>query len=117
MVAQHAYTCDQDLGGLWLEGHDCMLARITTQLPGAVRPPTCVPEGGHLLLTSASTPWAGLPFEVHRMDVAEDVDWIAPPAGEHGMLIVLDGSAELVLKDGVSEARVLAQRGTAVFSS
>jgi AraC family transcriptional regulator len=94
-----------------------MLARLTTQLPGAVRPPTCAPEADHLLLSSASTAWAGLPFDVHRMGVAEGTDWVTPEIGEHALLVVLDGCIDLVLKrDGV-EVLLTARRGSVFFLS
>jgi AraC-like DNA-binding protein len=116
-VAEEPYTCHQDHGGPWLEGHDCMLARITTQLPGAVRPPTCAPEADPPLLSSASTAWAGLPFEVRRMSVAERFDWVTPPAGEHAMLVVLDGTVNLVLNSGGADVLLTAQKGSALFLS
>jgi AraC family transcriptional regulator len=67
------------------------------------------------LLSSASTSWAGLPFEVHRTGVADRLDWAAPPIGGHGMLVVLDGSIDLILKCGGSEASLTAERGTVFF--
>lgn len=76
-----------------------MLARITTQLGAAARPLTSDPDACTSLSSSATTAWAGLPFDVRRMGSADDVNQAAPAAGEHAMYVVLDGTADLRFND------------------
>lgn len=92
-----------------------MFARITTQQGGAARPLTSDPETCSLLSSSATTAWAGLPFDVLRMRSAEEVNQAAPREGEHGLFVVLDGNAELVFKDGGDDARRSAARASISF--
>ena len=68
-------------------------------------------------MSTASTPWAGVPFEVYHLGVAERIDSVTPPIGEHGLLVVLDGSLDLTLKCGEHEAALRAQKGTVFFMS
>jgi AraC-like DNA-binding protein len=58
-----------------------------------------------------------VPFEVYRLGVAERIDSVTPPIGEHGLLVVLDGSIDLVLKSGEHEVALSAQKGTVFFMS
>ena len=92
-----------------------MLARITTQLEGAARPLTFDPDACSLLSSSATTAWAGLPFRMLRLRSAEDVRRAIPPAGEHGMFVVLDGNAEFTFKEDGSDVRRSATRGSVSF--
>jgi AraC-like DNA-binding protein len=94
-----------------------MLARITTQLGGGACPLTSDPSGCSSLLSSASTTWAGLPFDVFRMRSAETFNLTVPPAGEHGLMVVLDGSAELVFTQSDRQLRRTAAKGSVSFLS
>ena len=69
------------------------------------------------LLSSATTAWAGLPFELHRIGAAENVDDVGPPDGEYGLFVMMEGAAEFVLKDdtGSGDLRYEARPGSAVF--
>ncbi|HEX4339015.1 MAG TPA: AraC family transcriptional regulator [Polyangiaceae bacterium] len=67
-------------------------------------------------MSSASTAWAGLPFDVLSVRSAEGFNLTTPPAGEHGLLVVLDGDAELVF-DGDDGGRRSATRGSVSFLS
>ena len=51
------------------------------------------------LLSSATTAWAGLPFELHRVGGAENVGEVGPPDGEYGLFVMMEGSAEFVVRE------------------
>ncbi len=93
-----------------------MLARITTQLGDVARPLTSDPDDCSSVTSSASTAWAGLPFDVLSVRSAEGFNLTTPPEGEHGLLVVLDGDAELVF-DGDDGGRRSATRGSVSFLS
>ncbi len=94
-----------------------MLARITTQLGGAARPLTSDPDACSPVLSSASVTWAGLPFDVFHVRSAESLNLVAPPAGEHGLFVVLDGAAELVFTVDGEQVTHTAAKGTISFLS
>jgi AraC family transcriptional regulator len=88
-----------------------------TELEGAARPLTSDPDGCSSLLSSTSTAWAGLPFDVFRMRSPESFNLTMPPAGEHGLLVVLDGSADLVFTQHDRQTRRTAAKGSIWFLS
>lgn len=57
------------------------------------------------LLSSATTSWAGLPFELHRVGSAESVGEVGPPDGEYGLFVMMEGTAEFLVRDPQSEQR------------
>jgi AraC family transcriptional regulator len=67
------------------------------------------------LLSSATSAWAGLPFELHRIGAAENVGEVGPPDGESGLFVMMEGSAELVLRDNSGDVRHEAKPGSTVF--
>jgi hypothetical protein len=67
------------------------------------------------LLSSATTAWAGLPFELHRIGTAENVAEVGPPDGEYGLFVMMEGAAEFVLRDSSGDVRYEAKPGSAVF--
>ena len=74
-----------------------MTQRIMMQLGGAQRPLVLGPSGG-APLCSAQTPWAGVPFEVHRMNSTTDVGESGPVDGEVGILVIIEGSVDIVAR-------------------
>jgi AraC family transcriptional regulator len=67
------------------------------------------------LLSSASTAWAGLPFELHRVGAAENIGEVGPPDGEYGLFVMMDGAAEVVVSDDSGDTQYEAKAGAAVF--
>ena len=43
-----------------------------------------------LILTSAETPWAGLPFEMHSMRDIREAGESGPVDGEYGVMVVME---------------------------
>src|SRR5262249_52084253 len=75
-----------------------MTERIMQQAFGRTRPLSLDAEGAKtLLLESASTPWAGLQFEMHRTGPGEFQD-VGPPEGEFGLVVLLEGSIEMAIQ-------------------
>lgn len=59
-----------------------------------------VSGGSSLSFRSAASAWSGAPFELHRT-TSLDEPWEAhPPQGERHLMIILEGSAEVTLRDG-----------------
>ncbi len=50
------------------------------------------------LLSSASTPWAGLPFEEHRIGTSGWAGNVGPLDGECGVLAIIDGQIDIVVR-------------------
>lgn len=67
------------------------------------------------LLSSASTAWAGLPFELHRVGAAENIGEVGPPDGEYGLFVMMEGAAEVIVRDGTGDMHFEAKAGAAVF--
>lgn len=67
------------------------------------------------LLSSATTAWAGLPFELHRVGAAENIGEIGPPEGEYGLFVMMEGSAEFVVREPTGDRQYEAKPGAAVF--
>lgn len=76
-------------------------ARILMKLSGRTRP-LMLGEHHAPSVSSASTSWLGLPFELHRMRPAPLRGPIeaGPIAGDFGLLVILDGEVELLTRDG-----------------
>ena len=72
-------------------------------------------DGGALpMLNSASTKWAGLPFEVHRMAPTERAGDRGPIDGQCGVLVVMEGQVEIVTAQRAGrQALVLARTDAA----
>ena len=77
-----------------------MSARLMITVAGKTLPLT-FDAGTHAgpLLSSATTAWAGLPFELHRIGSAENVGEVGPPDGEYGLFVMMEGSAEFVVRE------------------
>lgn len=90
-----------------------MATRLMVNVDGKPRP-LCLDPQGHTepLLSSASTGWAGLPFEIHRMGPMQDVGSTGPIEGERGLLVILDGQVECVLRENGREHTYVATPGT-----
>ena len=64
---------------------------------------------------SSSTPWGGIPFEVHCIPALEDPQQPGIPVGERGILIPIQGTQTWVLRDRRCERQVFAMPGTVAF--
>jgi len=92
-----------------------MTTRMMQQVSGTQRPLSFDAEGaGTLLLESASTPWAGLQFEVHRTVPGELPD-AGPPPGEVALVVFLEGSVEMAVTKGTREVSYRAVPGSTLF--
>ncbi len=83
-----------------------MAARILMYASGTTRPLSL--DGGRNskpLLNSALTPWAGLPLEVHRLQALECNGVSGPVDGEHGLLVIMEGRADFVVRQGRRDER------------
>jgi AraC family transcriptional regulator len=91
-----------------------MQPRIMMQV-GSIQRPLSFDGVGRMppLLNSASTPWAGLPVEVHRMQSLEPVGKAGPLDGERGVLIFLDGRMQFELGVGNRRVRRVSTAGSA----
>jgi AraC-like DNA-binding protein len=92
-----------------------MSDRIMFQTAGKERPLTM--GAGLPLLNSQTTPWAGLTFEVHRMQTIEGLGESGPLDHQHGLLVWTSGQIEIVRRDGKGEVTKLATAGSAAFMS
>lgn len=71
--------------------------------------------GGLPLLNSKTTPWSGVTFEVHKMASLEADAESGPLEGECGLLVVLDGSIEMVRREGKRESADCVSAGRVFF--
>ena len=85
------------------------------QIDGKQRPLALGPELP--LLNSRQTPWAGLTFEVHRMQTAANLSQSGPLDGEHGLLVWTGGKIEIVQRAGRRELTRVACAGSAAIMS
>ena len=94
-----------------------MTKRLLMQAYGKVRPLSFDREGQNKpLLASASTPWGGLPFEVHELPEV-DGPWDGGPIpGERGILIPIEGKREMVFELGKREITLPILPGCIGFS-
>lgn len=86
------------------------------QLRDVVRPLSFDARAASLQCKS-STPWSGLPFEVHQLRSAADVGESGPIAGELGLMITTRGSYETTLRGPRGDVQLHADPGTVVFLS
>src|SRR5262245_58621997 len=92
-----------------------MHARIMQRVGAIQRPLAFGPVGAQTLLSaSASTPWAGVQFEVHRSIPGELLD-AGPIAGEVGLVVYLQGSVEMTLSQRGRPDCYRAVPGTTAF--
>jgi AraC family transcriptional regulator len=88
------------------------------EVAGARRPLTFdSAEGSGPRVLSAGTDWAGLPLEMHRLVPVETNAETGPLDGEHGVLVVLDGSADVVVRKLGTESTHAARPGSASLMS
>jgi AraC-like DNA-binding protein len=87
-----------------------MSKRINMRL-GKTDRPLSLMDGQSLLVSSADTPWSGLPFEVHCMGRREPGE-SGPIDGEYGAMVILDGRIEVALRNGQREVSALGVAGT-----
>lgn len=94
-----------------------MASRIMMQADGTKRP-LAFAEGGQetLLISSASTTWAGVPFEVHRTIPGETRE-SGPLEGEHGLVVFLAGWSEITVCTKAGELTHRAVPGSTAFMS
>ena len=90
-----------------------MGARIMMQTTGGQRPLSLGnSRGKSLLLSSADTPWRGLPMELHAIEARGGSFGEAGPAdGERGALVIMDGSLDVVVSKHGQTFRTRAQAG------
>jgi AraC family transcriptional regulator len=89
-----------------------MSLRIMMRSGGRTRPLTLNPSRPEPLLISAATPWAGLPFEEHRIGDSDRAGFVGPIDGEYGALAILDGQFDIVARQGGREVRHTSRAGT-----
>jgi AraC family transcriptional regulator len=89
-----------------------MTSRILVQASGKVRPLSFAGRGlSSVRLLGAATRWTGLPIEAHRIQSFEGVGETGPVDGECGLLTILDGKIDVVLRRNGREIRVAAPVG------
>jgi AraC-like DNA-binding protein len=64
------------------------------------------------ILDSAHTAWAGLPFTVHHVASAADLDAACSLGRDCGLLVILEGRLELVSRSAAGERRCVASAGS-----
>jgi AraC-like DNA-binding protein len=72
------------------------MSRIMMQARGETK--TLTFGGRPPLQVSATSGWAGVPFEVHRLRGRKHIGESGPCAGEHGLMVVTDGGFETVVR-------------------
>lgn len=83
--------------------------RIMVRGEGGFRPLQLSPPGGEPpLLNSATTAWAGVPFELHRTMPNRAPTPVTPIPGECHLRVVVDGFYEIEMRDG---GREIVRRG------
>jgi AraC family transcriptional regulator len=88
------------------------LGRILMQLQGRTQP-LALSERASPALTSHHTSWSGLPIELHDMAPFSGPEISAGPTeGEHGLLVVLDGSIEITTRCGTRVERDVGEPGS-----
>jgi AraC-like DNA-binding protein len=87
------------------------MSRILMQSLGEVRPLTFRGHAGGPLLCSAATPWTGVQFEHHRLGDADDVGESGPVDGELGLMIVVRGAYEVLVRGQSGDVRMRSGRG------
>ncbi|HVW29146.1 MAG TPA: AraC family transcriptional regulator [Polyangiaceae bacterium] len=93
-----------------------MSQRIMMHLAGSRRP-LVLGSGGAPLVCSKATPWAGVPFEVHRMQSVSDVGESGPIENEVGLLVIVEGSVDIVVRGKTRDIHFTSVAGTTSFLS
>src|SRR5688572_25879524 len=77
------------------------MARFMMQAHGAVRPLSFDGGGASppLLESGACPEWAGVPFELHRTRPFAHERDSGPPSGEQTLIILVEGSTELAVRE------------------
>lgn len=90
-----------------------MGARIMMQTTAGQQPLSLGNSGGKsLLLSSADTPWRGLPMELHAINARGGSYGEAGPAdGERGALVIMEGSLDVVVSKNGQTVRTKAVPG------
>jgi AraC family transcriptional regulator len=89
-----------------------MTSRILVQASGKVRPLSFGGRGlSSVRLVGAATRWSGLPIEAHRIQSFEGGGETGPVDGECGLLSILDGKIDVVLRRNGREIHVPAPGG------
>lgn len=91
-----------------------MAARIMMQTARGQRPLSLGNTAGKsLILSSADTPWRGLPMEIHAIRSSGGAFGEAgPPDGERGALVILEGWLDVVVRRHGQEVRTQAVPGS-----
>ena len=89
-----------------------MVSRFKVHIGGQTHRLSFDRNGTPPLVSSSTTRWAGLPFEVHRIGSLENIGEVGPTDGECGLLIIMDGELEYVVRDRGRELPVHAGVGT-----
>jgi AraC-like DNA-binding protein len=90
-----------------------MASRIMMAVRGKARPLT-LSRGNNIspLLNSAATKWAGLPLEMHCFRPIEASIVTGPVQSEYGILVVMNGRVDIVLRDNGREIALPSLPGT-----
>lgn len=94
------------------------MSRIMMQVVGRTQPLSFDASGPREpLLNSATTAWAGVPFELHQTQPTHD-DWQGgAPEGEHQLMVIVDGAFEVVRHVHGRDLRFRATPGSLSFHS
>ena len=89
--------------------------RMLQRISGTTRPLAFDESGAEtVLFTSASTAWAGVQFEVHQT-VPGELDEAGPPDGDHAVVVFLEGSVEMTVRNSRCHRSIRAMPGCATF--
>jgi AraC family transcriptional regulator len=95
-----------------------MASRIMVHASGKARPLTFGAMGSTSpCLLGAATPWAGLPIEAHQIQSFEGGGETGPVDGECGLLVILDGKVDIVLRRQGQDIRIPALPGATFLLS
>jgi AraC-like DNA-binding protein len=85
------------------------------QVSSTIRPLAFAQSGAEtVLFASASTPWAGVQFEVHQT-VPGELDEAGPPDGDHALVVILEGSVDMTVRNSSCQRSFHALPGGATF--
>jgi len=94
-----------------------MTKRMFMQADGKVRPLSFDRDGHNQpLLSSAATPWAGLPFELHETPAIQGPWEGGPLPGERGLLVPVEGTRAFDLQVGTGRITLEVSPGTVGLS-
>ena len=93
------------------------MARFMMQSLGVPTPLSFDPRGKvEPVLTSDSTRWAGIPFEVHDAPSVDGQLLVDPMPGERGWMIALEGTRTMFVQRGRSQQQILSKPGFITFA-